>query len=257
MRKRTFGIGNVQPSAGIISPVKTGMKILLSAIIVLVVVLIYFYFRYPKTVGRVSRTAKVLAWLQNADSYPEWQVNAGDQCTGAPFIMPTDGFIGYLWGDHFRLGHTHQGIDIFSGTDAGDTAVVSAYSGYLTRMDDWRSTVIIRIPEDPLKPGRQVWTYYTHMADSMGHSLIAPEFPPGTTEVYVEQGAFLGYQGNYSGTVGKPVGVHLHFSIVLDDGSGHYLNELAYENTLDPSPYFKINLNGDKNGDGSTECGED
>ncbi len=48
-------------------------------------------------------------------------------------------------------------------------------------------------------------------------------------------GDLLGYQGNYSGNPGNPTGVHLHFSIVRDDGSGKYLNELEFANTLDPS----------------------
>ena len=51
-------------------------------------------------------------------------------------------------------------------------------------------------------------------------------------------GTFLGYQGNFSGTPGNPTGVHLHFSIVMDDGEGGFLNELKIRNTLDPSPYF-------------------
>ena len=51
--------------------------------------------------------------------------------------------------------------------------------------------------------------------------------------------------GNYSGTAGNPVGVHLHFSIVKDDGSGGYTNEYEIQNTLDPSPYFGLNLNAD------------
>ena len=45
----------------------------------------------------------------------------------------------------------------------------------------------------------------------------------------------------------NPVGVHLHFSIVRDDGSGHFTNELENANTLDPSPYFGLNLNANSN----------
>ncbi len=101
----------------------------------------------------------------------------------------------------------------------------------------------MRLPQDPLDPTRQIWTYYTHMADPDGVSLISEDFPPATHEVWVEAGTFLGYQGNFSGTPGNPVGVHLHFSIVTDDGSGHYTNELQIENTLDPSPYLGIQLN--------------
>ncbi len=127
------------------------------------------------------------------------------------------------------------------------TPVVAAYSGYLSRLPDWKSSLIIRLPEDPLQPGRQIWTYYTHMADADGGSYISPEYPPGTSEVYVEAGTPLGYQGNYSGDPDNPTGVHLHFSIVLDDGLGSFRNELEMRNTLDPSPYFQLPLNAELN----------
>jgi murein DD-endopeptidase MepM/ murein hydrolase activator NlpD len=159
-----------------------------------------------------------------------------------------------VWGDSFRLGHRHQGIDIFGGTDVNLTPVIAAYPGYLTRNPDWKSTVIIRVPDDPLQPGRQIWTYYTHMANPEGESFISTEFPPGTSEVYVEAGTLLGYQGNFSGTPGNPVGVHLHFSIVLDDGQGGFRNELDIQNTLDPSPYLGLPLNAEDIGDEVPVC---
>jgi len=81
------------------------------------------------------------------------------------------------------------------------------------------------------------------MADTEGHSLIVEAFPPGTHEVFVKAGTYLGNMGNYSGTPGNPTGVHLHFSIVKDDGAGKFLNELEIGNTLDPSPYFNLPLN--------------
>ena len=46
---------------------------------------------------------------------------------------------------------------------------------------------------------------------------------------------------------GNPTGVHLHFSIVLDDGNGSFRNELEIANTLDPSPYLGIALNARQN----------
>jgi hypothetical protein len=125
--------------------------------------------------------------------------------------------------------------------------VVAAYSGYLTRQPEWKSTVIIRVPQDPLQPNRQIWTYYTHMADMEGNSFVSPEFPPGTREVYIEAGTLLGYQGNFSGDPNNPVGVHLHFSIVKDDGQGKFLNELEISNTLDPSPFLGLPLNATQN----------
>jgi murein DD-endopeptidase MepM/ murein hydrolase activator NlpD len=194
-----------------------------------------------------QRLSYFLTWIRNPSSKPEWTITMGQRCGDGPFILPTDGFIGFLWDDSFRIGHRHQGIDIFAGEPVNTTPVISAYPGYLTRLPDWKSTVIIRIPEDPLNPSRQIWTYYTHMAGPEGDSFIAEEFPPGTFEQFVEAGTLLGYQGNYSGNPANPVGVHLHFSVVRDNGSGQFLNELEINNTLDPSPYFGLPLNANEN----------
>ena len=201
-----------------------------------------------------ARLSAFRTWIRNPASHPDWKLAAGSQCGSAPFHFPTDGFVGFLWGDSFRPGHTHQGIDIFAGTDAGVTKIVSAYPGFLTRLPDWKSTVIVRVPDDPLQPGRQIWLYYTHLADQEGNSFISADFPPGTYEVPIETGTVLGYQGNYSGEPGNPVGVHLHFSIVEDDGNGKFKNELEIENTLDPSPYLGLALNGYKNRDRVPVC---
>ena len=105
-----------------------------------------------------------------------------------------------------------------------------------------------------MQAGRQIWTYYTHLADINGNSYISPQFPPGSNEIYVEEGTFLGYQGNYSGDPFNPTGVHLHFSIVLDDGQGSFRNELKIANTLDPSPYLGISLNASLNPTGVAVC---
>ena len=195
----------------------------------------------------VLRRERVFAWLANPAVHPEWAAPLGLRCGNAPFVLPTGGLIGFLWGDSFRIGHRHQGIDIFGGTPVGRSAVVAAYPGYLTRLPEWKSSLIIRVPDDPLKPGRQIWVYYTHMADSQGNSYISEQYPPGTEEVYVPAGTLLGYQGNYSGDPDNPVGVHLHFSIVKDNGNNGAMNEFKLRNTLDPSPYLGIELNAWRN----------
>jgi peptidoglycan LD-endopeptidase LytH len=222
-----------------------GLRLLVPVLLFLIVAAIYVYTQWGG--GRVNRSASVLLWLRNPESRPEWSLRGGERCREAPFLLPTHGLAGFLWDDSFRPGHRHSGIDIFGGQGLGDTPVVAAYSGYLTRESDWKSSLIIRIPEDPLQPGRQIWTYYTHMADEQGNSFIVPDFPPGTYEVYVEAGTLIGYQGNYSGSPGNPTGVHLHFSIVRDDGRGRFTNELEIENTYDPSPYLGLPLNGKTN----------
>ena len=222
------------------------IKIVLSFGFVAGVVIAYFIINNPGITYRSAHSLRVKEFIKNPDEHLDWKMDIGVRCGEAPFIFPTQGYIGFLWDDSFRPGHRHQGIDIFGGREAGITPVRAAYDGYLTRLPDWKSTVIIRIPSDPLQPGRQLWTYYTHMADEDGYSFIEPDFPPGASEVFVPAGTLLGYQGNYSGTAGNPTGIHLHFSIVLDDGSGQFRNELEITNTVDPSPYFGIRLNAKK-----------
>jgi murein DD-endopeptidase MepM/ murein hydrolase activator NlpD len=213
------------------------------------------YFLYRRFGHSSLRSARLMVWLKDPSSHLDWAVEAGERCDQAPFILPTSGYIGFLWDDSFRVGHRHQGIDIFGGGDPGVTPIVAAYAGYLTRLPDWKSSVIIRIPDDPLNPGRQkIWTYYTHMADQQGTSSIVSQFPPGTAEVFVEAGTLLGYQGNYSGDPNNPVGVHLHFSIVLSESDGKFRNELDFRNTLDPSLYFHLPLNSAQNPTGPPVC---
>ena len=219
--------------------------LLIVVIILLAGAGLFTLYTFTSGIGNTAiRNRRLSIWLRESSNHPDWRVNAGNRCNDAPFLMPTDGFIGFLWNDSFRPGHHHQGVDIFGGSDVGSTPVVAAYSGYLTRRPDWKSSLILRVPQDPLQPDRQIWLYYTHLADVNGRSFIVDKFPPGTSEVPVEAGELLGFQGNYSGDPGNPVGVHLHFSIVLDDGTGSFRNELKINNTLDPSAYLGVNLNG-------------
>lgn len=220
----------------------------------LAILLGFGYWFYAHHHSDSQRSLQVISWIREPEKYPEWGVRAGQRCGQAPFQMPTDGFIGFLWDDSFQIGHHHQGIDIFSGTDANVTPVYAAYAGFLSRMPDWKASVIIRIPDDPLKPGRQIWTYYTHLAGPSGESYIDENFPPGSSEIPVQEGELLGFQGNFSGKPGSPTGVHLHFSIVLDDGNGRWLNELQIANTVDPSPYFGLVLNANADPQPVPEC---
>jgi len=224
--------------------VKGGWRLLIFILLVGMIVAGYFFLVRP---SESTRTMQVIEFLRSPQDHPDWIMEAGAQCGETPFLFPTDGFIGYLWDDAFQAGHRHQGLDIFAGADPGKVAVRSVYAGYLTRLPEWKSAVIVRIPQDPLQPGRQIWAYYAHMADADGSSFISADFPAGTEEKFVKAGTLLGYQGDYSGDPLNPVGVHLHFSIVLDDGLGHFRNELEIGNTLDPSPYFGLSLNGKTN----------
>lgn len=180
-------------------------------------------------------------WRGDAQTRQALVVTQRERCPGAPFILPADGFIGLLYADPrgpYSEDQPHQGIDIFSDAEAGVMPVYAAYDGYITREPGWKSTLIQRVPQDPLQPERQIWLYYTHMADREGNDFIEPAFEPGVSERFVEQGTLLGYTGDYNGSALRDVWVHLHFSIVRDDGAGRYTNELDFANTLDPSPYL-------------------
>jgi hypothetical protein len=193
------------------------------------------------------RSQSFLQWAQgDPTTRAELITEQRELCPGAPFVLPADGFIGLFYGDPrgpYSQANPHQGIDIFSNTDPGMTPVYAAYDGYLTREDSWRSSLIIRVPDDPLQPGRTIWLYYTHLADRQGNDFIEDAFSPGTKEMFIEQGTLLGYTGDYNGISPRIIWTHLHFSVVLDDGNGQYLNELDYSNTLDPSPYLGISVN--------------
>ena len=233
---------------------KRPIGLVLSILIIAVIAIGYqIYNRFRPTVDRVARLRQYLA---NPDERRDWMIQAGESCGESPFMLPTDGYIGFFWGDSFYAGHRHQGIDIFGPGGIGSTQVVAVYDGYLTRLTEWRSAVIIRIPDDPFHPGRQIWIYYAHMADAEGNSFIVPDFPPGTYEKFVSSGTLLGYQGNYSADPANPTGVHLHFSIVKDDGQGEFMNELEITNTLDPSPYLGLEVNADRGGSEPAVCSE-
>jgi murein DD-endopeptidase MepM/ murein hydrolase activator NlpD len=198
----------------------------------------------PTTAETISDTAK---WLSDdEEARRELITSETEPCPGAPFLLPAEGWIGLLYADPrgpYSENHRHQGIDIFSPTEPGLTPVYAAYDGYLTREEYWTSAVIIRVPDDPLHPGRQIWLYYTHMADRSGSpDFIDDAFPPGTHEVFVTQGTLLGYTGDYSGSA-RTIWTHLHFSIVRDDGFGNYTNELEFDNTIDPSLYLGLAVN--------------
>ena len=165
------------------------------------------------------------------------------------------GFIGLLWRDTagpYNATRRHTGLDIFSGKPAGTAPIYAVYDGYLTRLDDWRSTVIIR-HDDPLQEGRIIWTYYTHMASRNGQDIfISPQFPQGTYSQFVAQGTLLGYQGEYNPAFA--VAVHLHISIVTSENNGSFKNESVLANTLDPSPYFGLDVNADNQPERPVTC---
>lgn len=140
-----------------LNKIRSPLRFLLLIFVVLVIALGYLTHRWFSASG--TRSALVLSWLRDPSDHPEWTISAGERCGDAPFLLPTNGFVGFLWGDSFRPGHQHQGIDIFGSRELNQAPVVAAYPGYLSRLPDWKATVIIRIPQDPFQPDWQIWAY--------------------------------------------------------------------------------------------------
>lgn len=222
---------------------------ILSALLLLLATIIGFTY-LVKSIGFLLGPSgeRFLIWAMGNEAQREpLIITQREACPGAPFVLPADGFVGLPYasaGGPYSRANPHQGIDIFSPdrNTPGLTPVYAAYDGYITREDSWRSSLIQRIPDDPLIPGRQIWLYYAHMADAGGNDFIVDQFAPGSRDIYVDRGTLLGYTGNYNGNSPRGIWVHLHFSIVKDDGKGGYLNELEFENTVNPSPYFGMAL---------------
>jgi murein DD-endopeptidase MepM/ murein hydrolase activator NlpD len=223
-----------------------------AALLLAFAAILYSQFR-----DTAAQFVRLREYRQDPAAHSDWAMRVGEPCGDAPFLQPTDGYLAFSWGARYRGGRRHQGLDIFGPDGIGETAVVAVHDGYLTRLPHWLSAVIIRLPEDPLNPGRSIWTYYAHMADEAGESFIVDDFPPGTEEKFVAAGTLLGFQGNYSGDLTRPTGLHLHFSIVEDDDEGSFKNELEFGNTIDPSPYLGFEVSADDLRDGIARCDQD
>jgi peptidoglycan LD-endopeptidase LytH len=97
--------------------------------------------------GNSDSNSRIYDWIVNPDENSDLNTNSFTRCPNAPFIIPSSGFIGLLWGDTaapYNSLRRHTGLDIFGGGESGAVAVYAVYDGYLSRLDDWRSTVASR-----------------------------------------------------------------------------------------------------------------
>lgn len=230
-------------------------RVLISVVVLAGFTLAIIWVAFQWYRGNSDSNATISQYLNNPQGNAQLETAAFTQCPNAPFMLPSGGFIGLLWRDSaapYTALSRHTGLDIFGGQAQGTVPVVAVYDGWLTRLEDWQSTVIIR-HDDPLQSGRTIWTYYTHMAARNGNtSYIQSEFPAGTFSQPITQGTIIGYQGAYSPQF--PVATHVHFSIVTSNLDGSFRNEAVLENTLNPSPYFGMDVNADTNSNRPVRC---
>ncbi len=220
--------------------------VLVSGSIIIIVACVVIIYALVRVQSMATRFGRIGTWFDDPATNNSWHVTGGERCGDAPMLIPSSGFVGVRWNDGLAPLYQHSGLDIFSPDGADNvTPIYAAYDGYLYRQENWRSAVIIRHPNfEPLPDivgEQQIWTYYTHMASADGtESFIAPEFPRGTSEVFVEAGTLLGYQGSWSGNPTREMGRHLHLSIVKSGPDGSFLNETDINNTFDPAPFLGL-----------------
>ena len=59
----------------------------------------YFVFRsYAQPRIHFSR---LWQYWNDPERYSLWGVKAGERCGEAPFLIPTDGFVAFFWGDRY------------------------------------------------------------------------------------------------------------------------------------------------------------
>jgi hypothetical protein len=163
-----------------------------------------------------------------------------DACPGGAWRLPSDGSLGVQWVD--------SAIEFFGQGKEGSVPVYAVADGSLTRLSDWVDAVAI-LHEDPLRPGSKVWAFYAGMAAADGkESLIAPDFPAGSTSIPVKSGQLLGYQGSWSGTPLWPTWVHSFFGVEKASQGNIFPQKFVPTNILDPAPYLGLNIDrGNKN----------
>jgi murein DD-endopeptidase MepM/ murein hydrolase activator NlpD len=115
---------------------KTPLRLALAAAAILAVLAAVAYFVLTRFNPFDRRGGNVIAFIRDPQAHSDWLIQANTRCGDAPFQFPTSGFAGYLWDDSFRIGHRHQGVDIFGGAQPGQTPIYAAYPGYLTREAD-------------------------------------------------------------------------------------------------------------------------
>jgi hypothetical protein len=97
--------------------------------------------------------------------------------------------------------------------------------------------------DDPLNPGRKVWSVYWNLLKANGvDELVSPAFPPGSSSVPVKQGQLLGYQGSYSGKPGFPGWGYLGFGVVGPGEDGQYPTQVGLKDWLDPRIYLGVDI---------------
>jgi hypothetical protein len=155
------------------------------------------------------------------------------KCEDAKWLLPSDAQLGVRWND---LGALH----FFGRGTVGKMEVRAVADGLLTRRSDWNDRVAIQ-HDDPLNPGKKIWTVYANMASGTGKdSFVFSDFALGVENVPVKAGQIIGYQGSYSGQ-GLPMWMNVLFSVVPSDDFGG-LPDNYEQLSVNLNPYLGVGI---------------
>jgi 4-amino-4-deoxy-L-arabinose transferase-like glycosyltransferase len=172
---------------------------------------------------------------------------SAERCPGAAWQLPSRADLGVQW----QAG----ALDFYGRGNESTVPVYAVADGVLWRVPGQRDAVAI-LHADPLRPGQQVWTYYTGMSDASGAaSFIASDFLQADAGVPVRAGDRIGYQGSWSGRAYWPMWVHVRFAVVRAAAGEAFPAAVTPELLLDPRPYLNLVLS-EANRSQPLECGQ-
>ena len=134
-------------------------------------------------------------------------------CPQSPWQIPTRADMGMFW---------MNGQVIMMGGGSDDIIpVFAAADGLLYQFSEWATAVAIQ-HDDPLNPGKKLWTFYGDLAPAFNQNspYIEDEFIQDEG-IPIKAGDLLGYQGRWLGP-DQQTWVHLRFAIIPADQDGNF-----------------------------------
>jgi hypothetical protein len=134
-------------------------------------------------------------------------------CPQSPWQLPTRADMGMYWlnGQVLMMGGGRDDI----------IPVFAVADGLLYQFPEWNTAVAIQ-HDDPLNPGRKLWTFYGDLAPAFNQNepYIEDKFIQAEG-IPIKSGEFIGYQGRWLGP-SQQTWVHLRFTILPADQEGNF-----------------------------------
>ena len=157
------------------------------------------------------------------------------ECENGVWALPTTAYLGYRYRD---------GLLAFYGAGAeGQVPVKAVADGLFYRLEGIPEGSFLILHEDPLNPGEKLIAYYGDMRSYQGDRIFISEAFLGNVQgVSVSKGETIGFQGMWSGSPNQQDWLHITFGLAPYDSQFLEEPDLLFENLIDPSVYFGIEI---------------